>query len=80
LPRPVRTAAEKKAAKEATQARLLALAMDYCNKNSMHKGIEPEALRAEYPDGYDPGQLLTGPDRAKVAAYVDSFVDVEAAS
>jgi hypothetical protein len=65
------------AGEEATrEARQHAWRLDVINKYWMDLGHPPwsEASRTQYPLGFGPGQTLTGPDRARLAAYVDSFV------
>jgi hypothetical protein len=57
---------------EAHEVRSLALRLDLCNQWTMHQNLPPDTGRSSYPLGYGPGQMLKGPDRAAVAAYVDA--------
>jgi hypothetical protein len=64
----IRTDAEQ----ESIAARAMALRIDHANLHCWREGSVPDALRSEYPRGYGPGQLLRGPERALVAAFVDA--------
>jgi hypothetical protein len=65
--KPVRSAAER----EASKARLLALALDLANRWKMRQGLEMDSPREDYPQGYEPGSSLEEPDRSAVTKFVD---------
>lgn len=69
-------------APESEHARYKADSMDRYNERRFHAGLPPRYLRASYPGGYGPGQMLAGPIRAQLAAYVDAAdpAEVEAAN
>jgi hypothetical protein len=64
------TAAEE----EARAARSLAMRMDFANWKMMQDGLESDALRCDYPPGYEVGSFLPESlDPVAVAAYVYSY-------
>jgi hypothetical protein len=68
-----RTPGEQKTYEASQHARRL----DMMNKAYMDNGISPwgPSARSQYPLGWGPGQSMpAGPDRGRVAAFVDSFI------
>jgi hypothetical protein len=52
----------------------LATRMDFANYQTRQDGRAPDALRSDYPPGYEVGsQLPENLDPAAVVAYVDSY-------